>query len=212
MNKEELISKKIIIAEKAVKELSQAGDLKKLNEETARQIAGFYETKTLNRLQTAKHLYETSKEPQKHNLPQEYTDYGEAVAAAYYAMYYIVHAYLAANYQTKLREDLRGVHAITHNLILYYLVKTKKIAQHLYDEYLLTLETASVIQNLTVDSFQQQAYNYAEKYNKSREARETFTYKTTPAIEAYNAEQAIKIAEEFIYTIRQLIMKEQGRI
>lgn len=212
MKKEELISKKIIISERLIKELIQAGNLKKLNAETAGQIADFYETKALNRLQTARHLYAVSQDPGRYGLPQRYTDYSEVVAAAYYSMYYIVHAYLAANYRTKLRENLRGVHAITQNLIVYYLVKTKKLARHLYDEYVRTLETVSAVQNLTVESFQQQAYKYAERYNKNRKARETFTYKTTPSIEAYHTEQTIIIAEEFIHTVRQLIMKGQNRI
>lgn len=207
MKQEDLIVKKTAIAEKTVQELVQSGNLKKLDEQTAHQIAKFFESKCLNRLQTAKHIYAASKEPEKHNVSQNYTDYGEVVAAAYYAMYYVVHAYLAAKYHIKLREDLRGVHAITQNLIMYYLVKTKKLAQHLYNEYIKTLQTTSAIQNLTIEAFQEKAYSYAEKYSRSREARETFTYKTTPTIEAYHAEHAITIAEEFIYTTRQVMQK-----
>ncbi len=197
----DIIIKKITIAENAIQELVKAADLKKQPYQMAFQIADFYEVKALNRLKTAKLIYETSKKQ------QDYTDYSETVAAAYYAMYYIVHAYLAKVYKTKLRENLRGVHAITHNLVIYYLVKTKKLAQHLYNEYVQALEATSSVQNFTIESFQEKAYTYAEKYNKSREARETFTYKTTPAIEAYHAEHAIVTAEEFIYTIRQLMMK-----
>lgn len=197
----DIINKKIVIAENAIQELVKAADLKKQPDQMAFQIADFYEVKALNRLKTAKLICETSKKQ------QDYTDYSETVAAAYYAMYYIVHAYLAKVYKTKLRENLRGVHAITHNLVIYYLVKTKKLAQHLYNEYVQALEATSSVQNFTIESVQEKAYTYAEKYNKSREARETFTYKTTPAIEAYHAEHAIMTAEEFIYTIRQLMMK-----
>jgi uncharacterized protein (UPF0332 family) len=202
MKKEELIIKKIGIAEKAVQELIQKDDLKKLPEQLARQVAGFYETKSLNRLKSAKIVYEAS---QKNN---QYTDYSETVAAAYYAMYYIVHAYLAAVYKTKMREDLKGVHAITHNLVLYYLVKTNKLAKHLYDEYIQAFQTTTATQNLTISKFQEKAYAYAEKYDDSRAARETFTYKTTASIEEYHAKQAISTADEFINTIRQLIIKK----
>lgn len=204
MKKEE-ISKDLKIAEKAVLELTQSGDLKKLPEQLAHQIANFYETMCLNRLQSAKFIYEASKTPKKYNLPEKYSDYSETVAAAYYAMYYIVHAYLAEIYKTKLREDLRGVHAITHNLVIYYLVKTNKLAKHLYDEYLTTLETTSAIQNLTLESFQEEAFKYAKTYEKSKDARETFTYKTTASVESYHAERAIATAEEFVNTVRQLI-------
>ncbi len=200
----EQIVKKTAIAEKAVRELTQSGDLKRLADPTALQIARFFETKCLNRLQTAKLVYEASQDPKKHNL-SNYSDYSEAVAAAYYAMYYVVHAYLASQYRVKLREDVRGVHAITHHLIVYYLVKTNKLAKHLYDEYVKTLQTTSAI--LTIEAFQEKAYTYAEKYSKTREARETFTYKTTATIEAYHAQHAITTAEEFINTIRQLMMK-----
>lgn len=201
------INKDMRIAEKAVLELTQAGDLKKLSDQLARQIADFYETRCLNRLQSAKLIYEASKSAKKYELSENYSDYGEAVASAYYAMYYIVHAYLAALYKTKLREDLRGVHAITHNLVVYYLVKTNKLAKHLYEEYLKTFETTSAIQNLTLESFQEEAFKYAKKYEKSKEARETFTYKTTASVESYHAERAVATAEEFVNTVRQLIHK-----
>ncbi len=202
------INKDMRIAEKAILELTQAGDLKKLPEQLAHQIANFYETRCLDRLQTAKVIYDASKSPKKHGLPEKYADYSEAVAAAYYAMYYIVHAYLAEIYKTKLREDLRGVHAITHNLVIYYLVKTNKLAKHLYEEYLKTLETTSAIQNLTLESFHEEAFKYAKTYEKSKEARETFTYKTTASVESYHAEKAIAAAEEFVNTVRQLILKK----
>jgi uncharacterized protein (UPF0332 family) len=203
MKKEELIKKKIAVAEKAVQELIKAGNLKKLPDAMAAKITLFYETKALNRLKSAQLIYNASKEK------GDYSDYSEATAASYYAMYYIVHAYLAKIYRTKLRENLRGVHATTHHIILYYLVKTKRLAAHLYDEYVATLETTADVQNLSPDTFQPQAFSYAEKYDRSRSARETFTYNTTVSIESYHAEQAIATAEEFINTIRQLMVKKK---
>ena len=197
-------------AEKLVRELFAQDDLKKISPPAAEELARFYRAKSFNRLQTARAVYKLSQEqPLKSQLgvTTEYTDYGESVAAAYYAMYYIVHAYLAESYQTKLEEGLRGVHAITHNLVVYYLVKTKKLAQYLYEEYLRTLETTSALHHLTVHSFSDEAYRYAQEYDKNRLARETFTYKTTPRVEAQHAEQAIKTAEEFIGTVRQLFSK-----
>lgn len=208
MKREEQINKDIRIAEKAVLELTQSGDLKKLPEQLAYQIANFYETRCLARVQTAKLIYAASREQKQYALPEKYSDYSETVAAAYYAMYYIVHAYMAAVYRTKLREDIRGVHAITHNLVVYYFVKTGKLARHLYEEYLKTLETTSTIQNLTLEAFQQEAFKYAEQYEKSKEAREIFTYKTTASVESYHAERAITAAEEFVNVVRQLMLKK----
>jgi uncharacterized protein (UPF0332 family) len=206
--KNEEVSKDVRIAEKAVLELTQAGDLKKLPEQLAHQIANFYEARCLNRLQSARFIYEASKTPNKYDLPEKYSDYSEVVAAAYYAMYYSVHAYLAEIYMTKLRENLRGVHAITHNLVVYYFVKTNKLVKHLYEEYVKTLETASAIQNLTLESFQEEAFKYAKQYKKSKEARETFTYKTTSSVESHHAERAIATAEEFVNIVRQLMLKK----
>ena len=120
-------------------------------------------------------------------------------------MYYIVHAYIAEKYNTKLQEGVRGAHATTHHLVVYYLVKTKKLATHLYEEYLKTLETTSSIQNLTPEAFQPQAHKYAENYDHTREAREKFTYNTSPAIESRHAERAIATADEFITTVRQIM-------
>jgi len=194
------MKKQIKIAEKRIQELTKENNLKKLSEKEKHQISNFYKDKSKNRLQTAKIIYKTSKED------TTYKDYAEVVAAAYYSMYYIVHAFLALKYKTQLREDLRGVHAITKNIILYYLVKTKKLAKHLYEEYIKTFETTAQIQKLGVDDFQEKAYEYAKKYDKSRAAREVFTYNVTIKVEEYHAKQAIDTAEEFINTIKQVMV------
>lgn len=205
MNERDLIKKRIDIAEKNILELNKSDDLKRLSETERYQISRFYEEKSRNRIQTAKLIYDASKMPDKSGIEKDYKDYAETVSAAYYSMYYVVHAFLALNYKTKLRESLRGVHIITEYMILYYLIKTKKLARHLYDEYLRTLETASQIQKIDVEDFQGKAYGYARQYDRSRTAREIFTYNTSPDVEEHNARQAIDAAEEFIRTIRQLM-------
>ncbi len=208
MKPEEIMQKKLKIAEKRIQELMKAGDLKKLSGQQHHFIARFYEDKSNNRLQTAKLILSVShqeKLKQTLDFPDNYTDYSEAVAAAYYAMYYTVHAYLASQYKTKLRDDLRGVHAITHHIVLYYLVKTKKLAKHLYQEFLATLETTAEIYKITIEDFQQNAFDFASQYDDSRDSRETFTYKVTKNAEEHEAEHAIKVAEEFISTVRQLM-------
>jgi len=205
------IDKKVAIAEKRIGELTKSGDLKKLSESLKSQITKFYETKSLNRLETAKVIYQVSKNKVKIDLSiksKNYRDYAEVVASAYYAMYYIIHAYLAYRYRTKLRENTRGVHAITLYIIIYYLVKTKKLAQHLFKEYVNTLKTTAQIQKISIEDFQNNAYKYAEIYDKSRSAREEFTYNVTKSAEAEHAKQAIDTAEEFINTIRQLMLQK----
>lgn len=173
MKEIELINKKIEEAEKRIKELIEEEDLKKLTEQEKYQISKFYEAKCLNRLETAKLIFEDSK------TKEDYTDYSEAVSAAYYSIYYIIHAFLALKYRRKLREDIRGVHAITHHIILYYLVKTGKLAKHLYEEYVKALNATAKIQRFDLDEYQKQAYTYAKKYQDQREKREVFTYSQT---------------------------------
>lgn len=208
MRIENLIRKKIEIAEKRILELIESGDIQLLSENEKYQISGFYEEKSKNRLETAKLIFNASKKADKKNfnVSAEYRDYAETVAAAYYSMYYIIHSFLALKYKKKLKERLRGVHVITEYIILYYLIKTNKLAKHLYEEYIKTFETTAKIHNLTIEDFQERAYRYAEKYDKSKEAREIFTYNITLSVEEFNAEQAINTAEEFINTIRQLMI------
>ena len=208
MKIQDLINKKISIAEKRIIDLTKSNDLKKLSEKEKYQISKFYVEKSKNRLETAKIIYNASKKFNKKSISEEYKDYAEVVAAAYYSMYYIVHAFLALNYKTKLREGLRGVHIITEYIILYYLVKTKKLAKHLYEEYLKTFETTAQIQKISIEDFQEKAYEYAKQYDKTRTAREMFTYNVTPNVEEYHAEQSINTAEEFINTIRQLMIQK----
>ena len=200
MEVNDLIKKRVAIAEKCIIGLNKSCDLKSLSEMEKYKISGFYEEKSKNRLETAKIIYNASKKN------EGYKDYSEVVSAAYYSMYYIVHAFLALNYKTKLREGLRGVDAITEYIILYYLVKTKRLAKHLFEEYLKTFETAAQIQKINIEDFQEEAYGYVKKYNKSRSAREIFTYNIAANIEEYHAKQAINEAEEFINRIKQLMI------
>lgn len=197
---EDLIKKKIFIAEKRILQLLEAGDLKSLSEQEKYNISSFYETKSKNRLESARIIYKAS------NKSKTYMDYAEVVAAAYYSMYYIVHAFVALKYRLKIKESLRGVHAITEHLILKYMVKTGILANKLYQDYIQTFHTAAEIQKIPLSDFQIKAYEYAKKYDRSREAREIFTYNITPNIEARNAQEALEIAEEFINTIRQLMI------
>lgn len=205
MNIEELIKKKIAIAEKRVLELIKSEELKSILEQERYKISEFYEEKSKNRLESAKIIYNNSKSKNKIGISKDYSDYPEVISAAYYSMYYIVHSFVALKYKIKLKESLRGVHAITEHLILYYLVKTGKLANHLYQEYLETFHTTAELQKISLSEFQIKAYEYAKKYDESRSAREIFTYNVSPNVEAENAEDALRIASEFTNTIRQLM-------
>ena len=74
------------IAEKSIQEHTIAGDLRKLPDSSAHQIAQFFETKSLQRLQSAHLIYnisnkETAKE--QAGVPVSYSDYSESVSASY---------------------------------------------------------------------------------------------------------------------------------
>ena len=201
-------SEKIEVAEKRIKELHDADDLKKLQEQEKAKITEFYEQRSKSRVETAMLIFSYSddaKTNKQNEVSSEYKDYGEVVAASYYAMYYIVHAYIAKRYGLKLREDIRGVHAITQQLVLYYLVKTNQLAMHLYNEYLKTMEDTVGLQNITMDNFQKEAFKYAEKYEGSKNAREIFTYDVTKNVEKYHAKKALETAEQFIGKIRDIM-------
>jgi len=108
MKKEDLIKKKVAEAEKGILGLIESGDLKLLPENEKYSISEFYESKSRNRLASAKLIYNASRKSSKFGLDKNYADYSEVVAAAYYSMYYIVHAFIALSYRRKLREGLRG--------------------------------------------------------------------------------------------------------
>ncbi|MDP3727931.1 MAG: hypothetical protein Q8R18_00610 [bacterium] len=202
--------KRIKEAETRVKELWETNLIKRLKEPENFQLKKFYEMKAKQRLRTAKVIFKLSQsetEKEKNKLPNDYNDFSEVFATSYYAMYYMTHAYLAQEPKIKLKENTRGIHTITLFLILYYLVKTNKLAKHLYEAYVKSLETTAEIQKLSLEYFKKQAIEFAEDYETSKTAREDFTYKTTARAEAFHAEQAVKTAEEFINTIQQLLQK-----
>ncbi len=193
---------------KKIKELQDADDIRKLPEQEKAKIAEFYEQRSKNRVETAMLIFsysEDTKANKQNEVSREYKDYGEVVAASYYAMYYIVHAYIAKRYGVKLREDIRGVHAITQHLVLYYLVKTNQLAMHLYNEYIKTMKDTAELHNITVGNFQKEAFKYAEKYEGSRNAREIFTYNVTKNAERHHAKKALETAQQFIGKIRDIM-------
>jgi uncharacterized protein (UPF0332 family) len=201
MNESEEISKKIAEAEKRVKELLENGDLKKIEVQERINISKFYENKSLNRLESARLIFDSSK---KEN---NYSDFSEVVSAAYYAMYYIIHSFLAKKYGRKLREGVRGVHAITVHLILYYLIKTKQLEHHLYEEYCNALDTVAEFSGLNSEEFQAAAYNYAKKYRQEQGKRERFTYFVSRNAEEHHAQDSLEFAERFISTIREVMIR-----
>lgn len=197
------MKQKLEYAEKRIQELLQKEILHKIDEKGRKIIFSFYESKSLNRLESAKIIFRASSDR------TDFTDYSEVVAAAYYSMYYIVHSYLAKIYGLKIRENTMGAHSITEQAVLYYLVKTNKLAKHLYEQYVQALETAAETHKLSTEHFQGKAYEYASKYDKCRDARERFTYNTVRSAEAYHAETAISFAEEFIGIVRQLMLPKK---
>lgn len=211
MKIQDKIMKDILIAEKRILELNKSEELKSLSEIDKYKIAIFFKEKSKNRLETARLVYNVSKNIENkkiNNTLMDYNDYSEVVAASYYAMYYSFHAFLAQERGIKLKEGLRGVHEKTMHLIFYYLVKTKKLANHLYEEYIKTLGMIVEVQKINVEDFQEKAYKYAKDYETTRSHRETFTYNVTTSVEENTAKQAIKTAEEFINIINQLMIKK----
>ncbi|MCX6750571.1 MAG: hypothetical protein NTZ83_03875 [Candidatus Pacearchaeota archaeon] len=100
MNIEELIKKKIAIAEKRVLELIKSEELKSILEQERYKISEFYEEKSKNRLESAKIIYNNSKSKNKIGISKDYSDYPEVISAAYYSMYYIVHSFVELKYRS----------------------------------------------------------------------------------------------------------------
>ena len=197
MNKDYII-RRIEEADKRIKELLEHGDIKKISEEERHRLVIFFRQRSLHRLQTARIIYEASGK-------DNYEDYGEAVGAGYYSMYYIVHGYVAANYHIKLKEGTPGVHAITLHFILYYLVKTNKLARNLYEEYCKALEMTAETHAFNLEEYREAAFEYAAQYDDQKSQREKFTYFTTTTAVKEEAKRAIEVAEQFINKMLELI-------
>ena len=199
MNEKDFITKKLEETEKRIKELLEDGSLKKINSSERSIVAAFFDRKSLNRFQTTQIIFRES------STSTDYCDYSEAVGSGYYSMYYIVHAYIAKKYGLKLREGVRGVHAITLHLIIYYLIKTNKLSRHLYEEYCAAMNLTAEIQAFNPDEFQKDAFSYAQKYEKERGKREMFTYFIAKNAEKSHAESTLQVAEKFIAAIREIM-------
>lgn len=82
MKIQDLINKKILIAEKRILDLTKSNDLRRLSEIEKYQISEFYKEKSKNRLETAKIIYDASKRSNKKGINDDYKDYAEVVAVA----------------------------------------------------------------------------------------------------------------------------------
>ncbi len=202
MKTKDYIAQRIAEAEKRIQELLKANDIKKITETEAYRVSEFYLQKSINRIQTAKIILKESL-----NKENNYTDFGEAVSTSYYSMYYIIHCFIALKYRVKLREGVRGIHAITIHLLLYYLIKTNLLARHFYEEYRKNLDAAAQIQAFNPEEYQEESYKYAQDYEQQRTDREIFTYSISRTAAENHAQHSIQIAEEFITTLRQLLKK-----
>ena len=60
--------------------------------------------------------------------------------------------------------------------------------------------------NKGIDHFQEKAYDYAKDYDRTRSSREIFTYNITASAEEYHAKRAVNTAENFITTVRQVMI------
>jgi len=180
-------------AEKRIMQLVKEKSIIKIK--NSLKIADFYEKKSLARFKSARIIHNSANDI--------YSDYSEVVSACYYSMYYVVHSYIAKIHSSRIDDDIRGVHAITLSMVYYYLVKTKKIAMHLFREYNNAFENASNL--LKIDDFQKQAVSLADSFRATRNSREDFTYSTTKVAEKRHASIALKSAEEFISIIRSMV-------
>jgi len=199
MNEKNFINKKLEEAEKRIKELLGDGSLKKIDQHEISIVTKFFEKKALNRFQTAQIIFRES------SSDSDYYDFSEVIGSGYYSMYYIVHAYIAHQYEIKLREGVRGVHAITLHLIMYYFIKTNKLTKYLYEEYCAALDLTAEMQAFNPDDFQKDAFSYAQKYERERGKREKFTYFIAQNAEKVQAEKSLQVAEKFITTIREMM-------
>ena len=123
-----------------------------------------------------------------------------------------VHSFMAHMYLKKVRNGIRGVHAITNHIVLYYLVKTKKLAKHLYSEYAKALESTILIDRINEIDFLKESYDIAKKYDVERTKRERFTYSATKNAEKTNAKESLGTAKNFIDAIRGMMVSGKKTI
>ncbi len=206
-----------MIDEKRIKEVESSIPMyleEKLitKKEENKKLVGFYLDTAKMSLRVAELLFDPSKNKkskEKLLIEEEFECYLWVTVCSYYSMFYIANGALA-NEGIKIGDKI--VHKIASDCLIFYFIKTGKLAKHYCTEYEESmnnaLEVIGVDEEKIREKLQQKAINLIQTFDFEKQKRGDFQYKTTTAVKENLAKTSLQRAKTFLYEMEKVIERK----
>ena len=174
-------------------------------------LVDFYTKTAKMSLRVAEILFDLSrniKTKEKLSIEQEFECYLWVTVSSYYSMFYIANAALAKK-GIKIGDKI--VHKVASDCLVFYFIKTGKLANHFYEEYEKSMSNALEIIGIDEEELrkrlQQKAIDLIQTFDFEKTKRGDFQYKTTVPIKESLANTSLERAKLFVYEMEKVIEK-----
>src|SRR3989344_8506078 len=174
-------------------------------DEENKKLVDFYIETAKMSLRVSDILFNLSKDyksKEKLLIEKEFECYLWVTVCSYYSMFYIANGALA-NEGIKVGDKI--VHKITSDCLIFYFIKTGKLAKHYYQEYEKsmkdTLEVMRMDEKEIREKLQKRAIDLIQTFEFERKKRGDFQYKTITNIKENLANTSLQRAKEFLKEI-----------
>lgn len=176
-------------------------------EESNKRFVDFYVKNTKNSLDVARLLMKTSKDSklkETMELKDDFECFLWVVVSSYYSMFYMANAALCS-LGIKIGDEL--VHKITSDCLVFYFIKTRKLAKQYFEEYENSRNDVLELMATTEDiKFHDKAKKLIETFDFEKKKRGTFQYEITKSVKENIAETSINRAKTFLFELERLII------
>lgn len=182
--------------------------------EENKNLVGFYLKTAKMSLRVAEILFNLSKEDdskEKLLIEKEFECYLWVTVSSYYSLFYVANGALAS---LGIKVGDKIAHKITSDCLIFYFIKTGKLAKHYFEEYEVSMKEVLEIMGIDEQEFrkklQQQALELIQTFDFERKKRGDFQYKTTTSIKENLAKTSLERAKTFLHELEQLIARDKN--
>lgn len=179
--------------------------------EEHKKLVDFYLKTAKMSLRAAEILFDLSRNSEskeKLSIEEEFECYLWVTVCSYYSMFYTASGALASK-GIKIGDKI--VHQITSDCLIFYFIKTGKLAKHYYEEYEESMNNALEVMGVDEEKIrrelQQKAVELIKTFDFEKKKRGDFQYKTTVPIKENLAKTSLERAKTFLYEIEKVIEK-----
>lgn len=182
--------------------------------EENKNLVSFYLKNAKISLRVAEILFDLSKNQafkEKIGIEDDFESYLWVSVCGYYSMFYVASGALAS---LGIKAGDKIVHKIVLDCLIFYFIKTGKLAKHYHEEYEESMKEALEVMGIDEEkirkNLQKKALDLIQTFDYERGKRGDFQYKTTVPIKENLAKTSLERAKIFLYEIEKLIEKSKN--